>query len=305
MDAGLIISAVAGLVVGAAAAGGIAGVVSRRYVRKVRAAERRARAAERMAEIGGLTGGLAHEIKNPLSTIGLNAQLLAEGIDELEIDDERKGRLTRRIASLRREVERLRGVLADFLNYAGTIKPELGQVDLKRVVEEIGDFFMPQAAQAGVTLRLDLPEAAMEARADAALVKQALLNLMLNAVQAMGGSDGRAKELILRVAEVRDESKRWMRLVHVIDTGPGITPEGLAKVFQPYFTTKAGGSGLGLPTARRLIEAQGGRLDVVSEVGRGTDFVIWLPAWASDAAERGTELGADQSARGAPVAGGR
>src|SRR5689334_1886159 len=94
----------------------------RRHVARLRAAERRARANERLAEIGAMTGGLAHEIKNPLSTIGLNAQLLAEGIDELSIDSDAKGRLSRRVSALRREADRLRGVLTDFLQYAGQMR---------------------------------------------------------------------------------------------------------------------------------------------------------------------------------------
>src|SRR6185503_4111804 len=109
-----------GLVVGAAVAGLAARWQIRRSLERVRAAERRARAAERLAEVGAMTGGLAHEIKNPLSTIGLNAQLLAEGLDELEgVDADSRQRLSRRLSSLRREVERLRGILTDFLNFAG------------------------------------------------------------------------------------------------------------------------------------------------------------------------------------------
>src|SRR5690606_506265 len=112
-----------GLIAGLIAAAGVlvpwSVYRSRRQSARARSAERRAAAAERMAEVGSMTAGLAHEIKNPLSTIGLNAQLLAEGIEELEIDEEAKGRLSRRIGSLRREVERLRGILSDFLQFAG------------------------------------------------------------------------------------------------------------------------------------------------------------------------------------------
>lgn len=280
-------AAAVGVLVGGLLTAALAVMSSRRYVRKVRAAERRARAAERMAEIGSLTGGLAHEIKNPLSTIGLNAQLLAEGVDELDIDADRKGRLSRRIAALRREVERLRGVLTDFLSFAGNIKPEIRTFDVRRAVEEIADFFMPQAVQSGVTLRVDMPSEALMCVADPALLKQAMLNLMLNAVQAMSGVPaGGAKELIIRAAVGQDDTRNPLICVHVIDTGPGIAAEALERIFQPYFTTKAGGSGLGLPTARRLIEAQEGRLEVMTEPGRGTDFVIMLPQ-ASDQTARG------------------
>ncbi len=267
-----------GFVLGLSVAGAAAWWYLRRHLRKVREAERRARAAERMAEIGAMTGGLAHEIKNPLSTIGLNAQLLSEGIDELSIDAENKGRLLRRLGSLRREVERLRGVLSDFLSYAGNIKPDARSIDLNQIVEELNDFFLPQAQQAGVRLRPALSPSPVMAHADPSLVKQAVLNLMLNAVQAMGGGAGSSeKELILRTELEVEKGGATHAVLHVTDTGPGMNAETLAKIFTPYFTTKAGGSGLGLPTSRRLIEAHHGRLEVHSELGRGTDFKISLP----------------------------
>lgn len=256
---------------------------NRRVVRTVRAAERRARAAERLAELGSMTGGLAHEIKNPLSTIGLNAQLLTEGVEELTVDDEQKGRLLRRLGSLRREVERLRGILTDFLEYAGELRLDPKPADLNTLVEELADFFMPQAEKQGIRLRTDLTPGPLPAHIDASSVKQAVLNLMLNAVQAMAPlvnvdqNPATARELILRTRAGLDLDNRPAALLHVIDTGPGIPPETLAKVFQPYFTTKSGGTGLGLPASRRIIEAHHGRIDIHTEPGRGTDFTITLP----------------------------
>jgi signal transduction histidine kinase len=247
----------------------------RRHVRRVRAAERRARDAQRLAEIGAMTGGLAHEIKNPLSTIGLNAQLLSEGIGELPVAEEDKRPLVRRMASLSREVERLRGILTDFLQYAGEPRLEIKAADLNAVVEELVDFFHPQAEQNSVRLRADLAPGPLRAPLDVPHVKQAVLNLMLNAMQAMAESRG-PKELILKTHRGQDESKRPVVVLHVIDTGPGVPPEHRARLFQPYFTTKSGGTGLGLPTARRLIESHGGTIDVHTD-GRGTDFVVTFP----------------------------
>lgn len=257
----------------------------RRHLRRVRAAERRARDAERMAEIGAMTGGLAHEIKNPLSTIGLNAQLLTEGIEELPVEPDVKGPLARRMSALRREVERLRGILTDFLQYAGQPRLDPVAADLNAVVEELVDFFVPQAEKAGVRLRSDLAPGPLTAGLDVPHVKQALLNLMLNAVQAMadGATQGRARELILKTHRGTDALRRPVVVLHVIDTGPGIGAGNLERVFQPYYTTKAGGSGLGLPTARRLVEAHHGSIEVHSENGRGTDFVVTFPAAAPGA----------------------
>jgi signal transduction histidine kinase len=253
--------------------------ILRRQLARLRAAERRARANERMAEIGAMTGGLAHEIKNPLSTIGLNAQLLSEGVDELPIEPDEKGRLSRRIAALKREADRLRGILTDFLQYAGQLRIDPKPADLNAVVEELADFFMPQAQSQGVRLRLDLTRGPLTASLDVPQVKQAVLNLMLNAVQAMADPAATgAKELILRTARAVDQDRRPVVVLHVIDTGPGIVPEVKDRIFQPYVTTKSGGTGLGLPTARRLIEGHEGRIEVHSEPGRGTDFLVTFPA---------------------------
>ncbi len=250
----------------------------RRAVLRARAAERRARAAERMADLGAMTGGLAHEIKNPLSTIGLNAQLLAEAIEELPTDEETRGRLTRRVGVLRREADRLKGILTDFLEYAGALRLDRRRISVNRLVDELADFFMPQAEQQGARLRVDLGPGSLEAHADEHALKQALLNLMLNAVQAMsGGGERSARDLFVRTRSTRDADGRATVSISVIDTGPGMTEEVRSRIFEPYFTTKAGGSGLGLPTTRRLIEAHGGRLEVFTEPGKGTAFVVVLP----------------------------
>ena len=284
-----------GLGIGLAAAALLLRPLVRRQELRARAAERRARDAQRLAEIGAMTGGLAHEIKNPLSTIGLNAQLLGEGIGELEGADEHdKARLQRRIDTLRREVERLRDILQDFLNFAGSVRVEPRPTDLNRLVEELVDFYQAQAEHHGVRLRAELAPSspAPMAQIDARHFKQAVLNLMINATQAMdaanplaqqGSEPARPKELILRIALAAKKSGRadpgnpgsWE--LHVIDTGPGIAPEVVKSIFTPYFTTKSGGSGLGLPTARRLIEEHGGTIEVVTEPGKGSDFVVRVP----------------------------
>jgi signal transduction histidine kinase len=282
-----------GMSVGTVLAAIVAAVVARDQIRKqtarARDAEGRARNAQRLAEIGAMTGGLAHEIKNPLSTIGLNAQLLAEGIADLPVDEHDKGRLVRRIDSLRREVERLRDTLADFLKFAGNVRLDPRPVDVNAIVEELADFYMPQAAHRGVSLRTDLAPGPLTASLDGPHFKQALLNLMINATQAMedarGGTgaepSGPPRELLLKTSRTTPGRKSIEAPtvdIHVIDTGPGIAPETLARIFTPYFTTKSGGSGLGLPTAQRLIEEHGGRIQVFSEPGKGSDFVIRVPA---------------------------
>lgn len=254
----------------------------RRHVQRVRVAERRARQAERMAEIGSMTGGLAHEIKNPLSTIGLNAGLLVEGVQDLEIPADEQSRLLNRAKALQRETERLRGILQDFLEFAGQIHLDRRAIDVNELVRELADFYLPEAERHRVRIRTDVAEQPIEAVIDARAVKQALLNLMINATQAMAGADGRASELILRTRLAMDRElvagkPTPVVEIHVIDTGPGVPAELLGQIFKPYFTTKGGGSGLGLSTSRRLIEEHGGRLAVTSEPNVGSDFCVVLP----------------------------
>ncbi|MHC4414608.1 MAG: sensor histidine kinase [Planctomycetota bacterium] len=257
-------------------------VFLRRAERRARDAERRALDAERLAELGSMTGGLAHEIKNPLSTIGLNAQLMGEGINESDLPTEQRDRLLRRLDALAREIERLRTILTDFLQFAGRVKLDAQPRDMIRIVSELRDFFDPQCDQNRIVLRTQYPDHPVAVHVDESLFKQALLNLMINATQAMTdgasaarGADepqGSRGELILRVEADRREAR-----VHVIDTGPGIGPDRLAKIFHPYVSDHTGGTGLGLPTARRIIEEHGGSLVAHSEIGRGSDFVIHLP----------------------------
>jgi signal transduction histidine kinase len=276
-----------GLAVGAATAIPLAWAWSQRTERRVRALEQRTRSAERLAELGTLTSGLAHEIKNPLSTIGLNVQLLREDLSNLLGEMPNSGspplsRLQSRFDSLGRETDRLKAILEDFLRFAGRVNLDLVATDANELIDELCDFFAPQAAEADIQLRTQLNASPSTIAADANLLKQALLNLVINATQAMtaarrgGGPHGGANELMIRTENRREFGENQIA-IHVIDTGPGIPVDARGKLFQPYFSTKADGSGLGLPTARRIVEEHGGRLSVVSEPGRGTDFVISLP----------------------------
>ncbi len=265
---------------------------SRATERRVRELERRNRQQERLAELGTMTAGLAHEIKNPLSTLGLNVQLLQEDLGEAEqlagsnpelvLLLQRTGR---RLGGLQRESNRLRDTLEDFLRFAGRMKLDRRTTDLNQLLAELADFFTPQADEAKVRIRTDLPASPAIASVDASLLKQAVLNLMINAVQAMqharsststpAPAHGGCDELLLRLSQ-REPAGNWC--VHIIDTGPGIAPEVLPRIFEPYFSSKRGGTGLGLPTTRRIVEEHAGTLGVYTDPGRGTEFTLELPA---------------------------
>lgn len=229
--------------------------------------ERRTRQAERLAELGTLTGGLAHEIKNPLSTVQLNLQLLQEDLDP---KNPGYARIINRLNTVRNETSRLRDILDDFLRYAGRLELDRKPVELNSVLDELVDFFTPQAQSQRVQLRLKKSAEPIVAMVDPKLVKQALLNLMINACQAMQPTGG--GELIITTAQ-----KDGQACIDVIDTGPGIPSDAVNKIFQAYYSTKRGGTGLGLPMAKRIADEHGGTLSVKSEPGKGSDFTLSLP----------------------------
>lgn len=221
-----------------------------------------------LAFLGAVAGGLVHEIRNPLSTLSLNLQLMEE--EWASEKGPRARRTLERVQTLRREVTRLEEILDDFLRYAGMRRLDLADADLNRVIEETTTFFAPECARAKVDLSF-YPDLRLPlVRLDERLVKQALLNLLLNAVQAMEGKP--AANLIVRTRLDREFAR-----VDVIDTGSGIPEDIRERVWDVYFSSRKGGTGLGLPTARRIAEEHGGSLHFETEVGKGTDFVLRLP----------------------------
>ena len=259
-------------VIGVAAGIGLGLVVSailgRRMWRNARRMTARAKGHEHLVEVGQLVGGLAHEIKNPLSTIHLNLKLLAEDLQQPHHQDEEHRRWLRRLRNVQGEADRLKAILDDFLRFAGKFELAPAKLDIRRLVEELVDFFAPQAQVAGVVMRTAMPDQPVICPLDANLIKQAMLNLMINATQAM--PDG--GEMLLKLA-----TSRGRAILEVIDTGTGIPLEDVQKIFNVYFSTKPGGTGLGLPTTRRIIREHGGTIRVQSEPGKGTRFIISLP----------------------------
>lgn len=223
---------------------------------------------EQYAELAELAGGFIHEIKNHLSTLGLNLQLLSEDFQDPQTQRER--RALERTQRLQSECQRLVDVSNDFLRFARVNERDLqGEPsDLGGIIEEMIDFFSPTARQANIDIKCYMPADLPPALLDRDLFKQALLNLMLNAEQAMPGGG----ELTIQATHETD-----CICLSLIDTGKGMSAEVIAKVFRPFFSTKPGGNGLGLPTVRRIIDAHGGTIDVQSEPGKGTKFTLRLP----------------------------
>ena len=222
-------------------------------------------------EIARLAGGLAHEIRNPLSTIRMNLELLSEDVEESE--DPRLRRMTTKLDRIRKECLHLEEILTAFLQFARVGELQLEAVDLGDLVRDFIEVYQPQAASGRVTLiphlAADLPTVAIDER----LLRQVLTNLVLNAQQAMpkGGQ-----------IEFQTYADTGRVCLAIIDTGTGISEAARAKLFDVFFSTKPGGSGLGLPTARKIVEAHGGRIACDSEPGKGTRFVVSLPVAAEE-----------------------
>lgn len=223
---------------------------------------------QRLQTMGVLAAGLAHEIKNPLSTMSLNLALLAE---DFEQDPSPLGKRTlRRARLLLGEVGRLDGIVNDFLALARGYEVSPQAVDLELLVNELLRFTEAESERLNISTRSSVGVNARYVVADPKFLRLALMNLVLNAQQAMAESGG---ELLI-------ESRSLGGLVElrVTDTGPGMERRSLDKIWQPFYSTKSGGTGLGLPSTRRMIEEMGGDVRVVSESGRGTRFIISLPA---------------------------
>lgn len=222
--------------------------------------------ADSYTELAALAGGLAHEIKNPLSTIRLNMELLAEDFAENNSPAARRG--LNKILLVQRECTRLEHLLNDFLRFARLGRLQLQPSDLNAEVARALDFYQPQADEARIDVMRYLDHELPTVQLDRETFQAALLNLILNAQQAM--PDG--GQLVVRTSEHRG----WV-VLELIDTGGGISPEIQEKIFEAFYSTKPGGSGLGLPTSKKIIEAHGGRLAIESEPGRGTKVSIALP----------------------------
>jgi signal transduction histidine kinase len=229
---------------------------------------------EQYAELAELAGGFIHDIKNHLGTLGLNLQLLAEDFQEAQTPRER--RALERVRRLQAECQQLVDLSNDFLRFARLESLELTPDNLATVVDEIVDFFAPSAKAGNIEIKCYLPADLPPVRLERDLFKQALLNLLLNAQQAMPNGGVLTLQASAEPAGVR---------LDVIDTGKGMPPEVASRAFKPFFSTRPGGSGLGLATTKKIVEGHGGTIEVQSEVGRGTKFTLRLPAAHPGASE--------------------
>jgi signal transduction histidine kinase len=235
-----------------------------------RSRESRLRRAENLASLTTLAAGVAHEIKNPLGSISIHLQLMQKALAKSRPAKKEAVQtlLEKYINILNEEVDRLNRIVVDFLFAVRPMTLELREGDINTLLGELAEFVRPEMEQGKVRLLLELDKNLPPLLMDERLMKQALLNLIKNAQAAMpeGG--------LLTIATLPvDNNIR----ISICDTGTGISEENLAKIFEPYFTTKENGTGLGLTLVFRIIKEHQGEISVDSREGEGTDFEITLP----------------------------
>lgn len=246
-------------------------VVTLEDVSEVRALTDQLIRADRLAAMGELTAGVAHEVRNPLGIIRASVQL----VEDSNGDPARVKEATRVI---KQEIDRLDKVIKALLDFGRPSAPTLRQTNVEDVVNDVVLFTRQFAGQANVEIETSYSAADPTVMADADQLKQVFVNLVSNAVQAMEDGGG-----VIRVRVWDDDS---FVLVSVADTGPGMAPEVLEKVFDPFYSTRDGGTGLGLTIVHRIIDQHGGRVEVESAPGQGTTFTVALPARARGEATR-------------------
>lgn len=234
-----------------------------RHLREVRALEEAMARREQLARLGDLAAAVAHEVRNPLNAISMGLQRLGAEFQPAEVQE--YGRL---VGLMRGEVARLDGIVEEFLSLARPLSLSMAPTDLDALLRSVAALVEGEAARADVRTVLSIADGLPPARADGGRLTQVLLNVALNALQAMPGggtltlgATSAAKAVTLTVS----------------DTGAGIPADLLPRIFEPYVTSKARGLGLGLAIARRIVEAHGGRIEAASEPGRGSRFTITLP----------------------------
>jgi PAS domain S-box-containing protein len=219
--------------------------------------------SERLAALGRITAGVAHEVKNPLNSMRLWLENLKESLPADADSGSQQA-----VQVLDKEIDRLDAVVKRFLDFTRPMDIRLEPTQLAELLKEVMEIAQPQFQKSNIQLAQLLPIDVPEVYVDRALLKQAVLNLVLNAAEAMP-SGGQLRLVLSRRGEMAE--------ITVGDTGKGIPPESRQKIFQLFFTTRPGGSGIGLATTFRIVQLLNGSIDFTSEVGRGTTFRIELP----------------------------
>jgi signal transduction histidine kinase len=236
---------------------------------------------ERLAVAGKMAAMITHEVRNPLSSIGLNTELLEEELGALPAERSAEARgLCRAITH---EVDRLTAITEEYLHFARLPKPRVHPEQINAVVQPLVDFEREALALRDITLAAELAADLPHVAVDDGQLRQALLNLIRNGADAVADVGGGA--VTVRTRQAEGPGGRAVVEIEVADDGPGIAPDLLPKLFDPFFSTKEGGTGLGLALTHQIVREHGGSIRVDSTPGEGARFVVVLPALTGDGAD--------------------
>ena len=242
-----------------------------------RAGEARLRRAESLAALTTLTAGVAHEIKNPLGAIGIHLQLIERRLakeQEQGVSPAAAAAVREAVGVINEEVERLNKIVVDYLFAVRPINVDLELGDLNDVLLELLRFLRPELAAAGIEVREELADRLPQVPVDQRYLREALLNIIKNAIAAMVDPPAGERRRVLTVASFTDGETVTIR---IRDTGVGISPTIQDKIFEPYFTTRDFGSGLGLTLVYKIVKEHRGEITLDSKPGVGSTFSISLP----------------------------
>ena len=225
-------------------------------------------AQEKRQLLSRLLARFAHEVRNPLSSLDIHVQLLEEDI--AQAPPQVREKTASRFEIIHGELHRLENIVKHFLSLAGPSSLDLHPVEVGKVISHVCELLRPEAATRGIEIAMNVPDSLPCVAADAAQLTQALVNLVINAIQAVG-RDGRVE------VSARLEQNADLLTIAVQDTGPGILADKQSAIFEPFFTTKAEGSGLGLWIVQQIITAHGGAVDATNAPGGGAVFTVHLP----------------------------
>ena len=237
-----------------------------RHLRRMKEMEDRIQLAERLSSLGHLAAGVAHEIRNPLNAMGMGLQRLKR--EFLPQDESRKEEYISFTELILKEIRRVNEIIEQFLTLARPFQLNLIESSLQDLMKNLVTLFQEEATSLGITLQVKMPADLPLIKMDPERLTQAFINIMKNGMEAMdqGGT-----------LDIKTKSLREGVEVIISDSGSGIPPEQMEKIFNYYYTTKEKGVGLGLPIAHRIIEAHGGQLKIESRVGSGTEVTVTLP----------------------------
>jgi len=221
---------------------------------------------EKLASIGQLAAGVAHEINNPLGTIMIYAHLLLKNLDK-------DNPMREDVELIISEANRAKEIVQGLLSFARETKLKPGPVNVNDLLEDVLGLVVNQSLFHNIRIEKKIDEELPTIVADETKLKQVFLNIILNAAQAMEGNG--------RLIITTTKDKKYIK-IRIQDTGPGIPPEVMANLFSPFFTTKEKGTGLGLAISYGIIERHKGKIDVETELGKGTVFTICLPLDANE-----------------------